>query len=166
MVKRMYKKKLILCSLVIFSIFMICLVPKKHNKLNIKEEVSYKDEIETSAIYLLDSNNYLACAKIITNEKDIEKRAVELLESLIIDSNKQDNIPSGFKAIIPSETKILSLKYNEGVIKVNFSSELLNTKKENEEAIIESIIYTLTSIDKVKYIIIYVDNDLLTKLPK
>ena len=157
---------MLICSIVIFSIFLVCLFPPKNNNINIKEELSYKENIETSTIFLMDSNNYIACTKIITKEKDIEKKARELLESLIIDSDKQDNIPSGFKAIIPNNTKILSLNYNNSTIKVNFSKELMNTKKKYEEAIIESIVYTLTSIENVKYIIIYMENEPLTKLPK
>ena len=166
MLKRMFRKKLIICSLVLFSILLVCMFPHKKDKANIKEELSYNEEIETSTIFLLDSNEYVACTKIITQEKEIEKKAKELLESLTIDSEKQDNIPSGFKAIIPNGTKVLSLKYDEGVIKVNFSKELMNTEEKYEESIIEAIVYTLTSIDNVKYVIIYMDNEILTKLPK
>ena len=166
MLKKMYKKKLLICSIVIFSIFLVCLFPHKKDNITIKEKLEYKENITTSTIFLLDSNNYLACTKIVTKEKDIEKKAIELIESLIIDSNKQDNIPNGFKAIIPSGTKILSLIYNNGVIKVNFSKELLNTKEKYEEAIIEAIVFTLTSIQDVKYVIIYIENEILTKLPK
>lgn len=146
--------------------FLLCIFPQKNKKINIKEEMNYNENIKTSPIFLLDSNNYIACTKIISKEKSIEKKAMELLESLIIDGPKQDNIPNGFKAIIPNGTKIYSLKYKDNVIKVNFSKELMNTKKDMEEHIIEAIVYTLTSINDVKYVIIYLENELLTKLPK
>ena len=68
--------------------------------------------------------------------------------------------------MLPSDTKILSLKYEEGLIKVDFSKELLNTTKEQEEKIVEAIVYTLTSINGVDKIIIYVEGDILTKLPQ
>ena len=166
MIKKIYKKKLIICSIVIFSIFLLCIFPHKNDFINIKEELSYKENIETSTIFLMDSNNYIACTKIITKEKNVEKKAFELIESLIIDSSKQDNIPNGFKAIIPNGTKILSINYNNNTIKINFSKELMNTSINYEEAIIEAIVYTLTSIHDVKYVIIYMENELLTKLPK
>ena len=166
MLKKMYRKKLLICSIVIFSMFLLCIFPQKNKKINIKEEMNYNENIKTSPIFLLDSNNYIACTKIISKEKSIEKKAMELLESLIIDGPKQDNIPNGFKAIIPNGTKIYSLKYKDNVIKVNFSKELMNTKKDMEEHIIEAIVYTLTSINDVKYVIIYLENELLTKLPK
>lgn len=167
MLKSIYKKKLVVCAVAIFTIMLIYIIPTNEEKLEIKEEINYVNkEIETSTIFLLDSNNYLASAEIITNSKTIEEKAKELLQALIIDSNKQDNIPNGFKSIIPSNTEILSLSYKEGVIKVDFSKDLMNTNIENEEKIIEAIVYTLTSINDVKQIIIYMEGEILTKLPQ
>ncbi len=167
MIKRIYIKKIIVCVIVLFAITLLYLVPSKEKHLNIKEEVEYTNEnIKTSQLFLLDSNNYLACSKIVVSNKDIVSKAKELLEALIIDGEKQDNIENGFKAIIPSSTKIRSLTYNEGLIKVDFSSDLMNTSIDQEEKIIEAIVYTLTSIDEVKKIIIYMDGEILTKLPK
>ena len=167
MLKRFYTKKFIICATVLFALFLIYLIPSDKKELNIKEEIEYVNkEIETSTIFLLDSNNYLASASIVTNGKTIEEKAKELLQALIIDGNKQNNIPNGFKAIIPSNTQIRSLSYNENVIKVDFSEELMNTKIENEEKIIEAIVYTLTSIEDVEFVIIYMNGNLLTKLPQ
>lgn len=167
MLKRIYTKKLIICAVALFAIMLIYAIPDKKEKDSIKEELSYVNkDIETSDIFLLDSNNYLASTKIITESKGKEKLAKELLEALVIDGPKQDKIPSGFKAIIPSNTIVKSLTINNGVVKVDFSSELMNTNLENEEKIIEAIVYTLTSIDDVKQVIIYMDGEILTKLPK
>ena len=167
MLKKMYTKKLIICAVALFTIMLIYVIPTNEEKLNIKEEVNYVDkEIETSTIFLLDSNNYLANTEIVINSKTIEEKAKELLQALIIDSKKQDSIPNGFKAIIPANTEILSLTYNDGIIKVDFSKDFMNTNIDNEEKIIEAIIYTLTSIDEVKQIIIYMEGEILTKLPK
>lgn len=167
MLKRFYKKKFIVCGVVIFTILLLYFIPSEKKETSIKEELNYvNSNIETSEIYLLDSNNYLASTKIVTESKKIEDKAKELLEALIIDSKKQDSIPNGFKTVIPSNTKILSLKYADNVIKVDFNSELMNTTKENEEIIIESIIYTLTSIADIKHVIIYMDGEILTTLPQ
>lgn len=168
MLKKFYLKKLLVCTIVIFTLLLIYVIPEnKEEKLKITEEVEYVNkDIDTSTIFLSDSNNYLAMTKIITKSKDIESKARELLEALIIDGTKQDNIPNGFKAIIPSNTKIRSLTYNDGVIKVDFTSELMNTNIENEEKIIEAIVYTLTSIEDVEFVIIYMDGNILTTLPQ
>ncbi|MBR6689964.1 MAG: GerMN domain-containing protein [Bacilli bacterium] len=167
MLKNFYMKKLMVCGIVIFAILLIYIIPENKEKLNITEEVEYVNtDIDTSVIFLSDSNNYLGMTKIVTNSKDIESKAKELIEALIIDGTKQDNVPNGFKAIIPSNTKIRSLTYNEGVIKVDFTSELMNTSVENEEKIIEAIVFTLTSINDVEYVIIYMEGDILTTLPQ
>lgn len=168
MLKKIYLKKLIVCSVALFAILLIYIVPKEEdNKLETNQELNYvSKDIQTSTIYLLDSNNYLANTKIVTTSKKTEALAKELTEALIIDSNKQDSIPSGFKAIIPSGTQIRSLIYNEKVIKVDFTKELMNTSAENEERIIEAITYTLTSIENVDFVIIYMEGEILTKLPQ
>ena len=167
MLKRIYTKKLIVCSIVIFAIILIYFIPSDNKKLKIKEEVEYVNEdIKTSKIFLLDSNNYLASTDIIAKGKTVEAKAKELIEALIIDGKKQDSIPNGFKAIIPSNTKIRSLVYKDNLIKLDLSKEMMNTKIDNEEKIIEAIVFTLTSIDGVDYVIIYMDGDILTTLPQ
>lgn len=168
MLKKFYLKKLLVSSVAIFTILLIYIIPANENeKLKIAEEVEYVNkDINTAVIFLNDSYNYLACSKIVINNKDTVNKAKELLEALIIDGTKQDSIPNGFKAVIPSNTKIRSLTYNDKVIKVDFSSELMNTDKENEEKIIESIVYTLTSIEDVEFVIIYMEGEILTTLPK
>ena len=166
MLKRIYLKKIIICLIALFSIFLIYAIPN-NNKLSYKEELEYVNkDIKTSPIFLLDSNNYLASTRIITEKTDTVEKAKELINALIIDSNMQDKIPNGFKSIIPSGTNILNLTYDNNVIKVDFSNDLMNTSIDNEERIIEAIVYTLTSIENVNYVIIYMDGEILTKLPQ
>jgi len=168
MLKKFYIKKLMVCGIVIFAILLIYILPEnKEEKLKITEEVEYVNtDINTSNIFLSDYNNYLGMTEIVVKNTDIESKAKELIEALIIDGAKQDSIPNGFKAIIPSNTKIRGLTFNNGVIKVDFTSELMNTIPENEEKIIEAIVFTLTSIEDVEFVIIYMEGNILTTLPQ
>lgn len=167
MLKKMFTKKLILIMAVTFSLTLVCLIPNDSSKLNAKQELKYVDkEVAKSVAYLLDSNNYLARTMVVTSNAKIEEKARELMEILIKDGKGESKIPNGFRSLISSETKINSVHYNDGLIKINFSSELLDTNIEQEEKIIEAIVYTLTSIENVDKVIIYVDGDILTKLPK
>lgn len=167
MLKKIYIKKILTCLVALFAIFLIYIIPNNEETINYKEEIEYVNkDIKTSNIFLLDSNNYLASTKIITEKTDTIEKAKELINALIIDSNMQDKIPNGFKAIIPSGTTVLNLTYDNNVIKIDFSSDLMNTNKENEERIIEAIVYTLTSIENVDYVIIYMEGEILTKLPQ
>ena len=156
MIKRMSIKKISICFIAIIAIFLFYLF-KDNNKLNKKEELEYINKEKTSTIFLMDCNNYLAKTSI---------KAKKLLISLIQGEKYTQKIPNGFKPLIPSGTKILNIEYKNQVIKVDFSTELMDTNIDNEEKIIESIVYTLTSIENVKYVIIYMNGKLLTKLPQ
>lgn len=171
MLKKMSIKKILVSTSALFALFLVYLIPKNQvNTLdNVKQEVEYVDKsVVTEEIYLLDSNNYLARTKVAISSKetDIEAKAKELIEVLIKDGIGESKIPNGFKSIIPSDTKILSIKYENNVLKLNLSKELLDVSEENEEKVIEAIVYTLTTIKEIDKIILYVDGDILTKLPK
>ena len=168
MIKQHIIKKTLVSLAVIFALLLMYLIPSNDSTLsNIKQELHYVDSnIDTETVYLLNNNNMLSRTIIAIDKKDIESKAKEMIEILIKNNKEEDKIPNGFKSLLPSNTKIMNLEYKNEVIKINFSKELLNVKKEDEEKVIESIIYTLTSIEGVEKVIIYVDNKILIKLPK
>ena len=165
MIKRISLKKISICLIAIAAIFLFYLFPT-NDKLKINEELEYIEEGNVSTIFLMDSNNYLAKTSISLDDSDITSKAKKLLTALIQGEKYTEKIPNGFKSIIPNGTKILNIEYKNEVIKVDFSSELMDTNVDNEEKIIEAIVYTLTSIDNVKYVIIYMNGKILTKLPQ
>lgn len=166
MIRKYYIKKIIICLLVIVSLYLIYLIPDK-NTLNIEEEINYVDStIMFSNIFLLDQNNNLGKTKIITKNTDTKKLALELIDALTLNSTMQDKIPSGFSSIIPDGTKVLNITIDNGIAKVNFNEYLLETNENLEEKVIEAIIYTLTELDEIDSIIIYINGEILSKLPK
>lgn len=159
-------KKFGLTTFALLILFLIYLMPSNHvyNLDNSNQKLEYVNKnIKKHDIFLLDKNNYVSLTNIEVVSTDIESLGKELLNDMI---KGNDKIPSGFVGIIPEDTDILSLSYSNNIIKVNFSKDILEIEKVFEEPMIESIIYTLTSIDQVNSIIIYVDNKILTKLPK
>lgn len=170
MLKKMSIKKIFISFTALFTLLLVYLIPtNKQDTINpVYEELEYKEEgIETSIIYLLDSYSLLGRTEVVVNSNsDITTRCKELIQVLINGGIGEDKIPSGFRSILPSDTKINSLSYEDGLVKIDFSKELLNITKELEEKMIEAIVYTLTSIEEVKNIIIYVDGDILNKLPQ
>lgn len=165
MIKRFTMKRIIMSSAVLFALLLLCLIPNK--ELKIEEKVKYieNDNLKT-VVYLLDNHNYLARTTVAITSTEIEKKARDLLNILIKNSSGESKVPNGFKSIIPSNTEIKSLELVNDIIKVNFSKELLDVNEEYEEKVIEAIVYTLTSIEGVNKVIIYVDGDVLSKLPK
>ncbi|MDD2434914.1 MAG: GerMN domain-containing protein [Bacilli bacterium] len=170
MLKRMTMKKILVSTLSLCALLLIYMVPKEEMaNINFKQKLEYiNEDILKSDIYLMDSNNYLGMASVVVSSSNtqIERRAKELMEILINDGVGENKVPNGFKSLLPSETKILSIKYEEGLIKINFSKELLDVTEQLEEKMVEAIVYTLTSIPKVDKVIIYVEGDILSRLPK
>ena len=167
MLLKMSLKKIMVTSCALLILFMIYLIPvsdSKEIKLeNDDIEYVYPNALET--IYLLDKDNYVARTNLTTCDCDILKKAENLIQGLIIEGNKSDIIPNGFRSIIPSGTKILDLSLENGNMKINFSKDILDISPDNEEKMIESIVFTLTSLDEVDNITILVEGEVLDKLP-
>lgn len=169
MLTKILKKRVILATAVLFALSLMYLLPKEklYTLDNVKEELVYvEDSVDKQVIYMLDQNNMIARTTVAIDQTEVASKAKELLEVLISNDKNENKIPSGFKGIIPSDTKINSLSYDNNLIKVDFSKDLLDVDEKYEEKMIEAITYTLTNIDGVEKIIIYVDGEILTKLPK
>ncbi|HHT38835.1 MAG TPA: GerMN domain-containing protein [Mollicutes bacterium] len=167
MIKNSAFKRIALASVILLLLLLFSIFPKEQNyELNLKQEVEYVSNNQTSEIYLLDANNFIGRATVVLNGKKTTDKIREMLEIMIIDGKKESLVPNGFRALIPSDTKIISVEFADGTAKINFSKSLLDVNKEMEEKIIEAITYSLTSIDDVKGVIIYIDGQILTKLPQ
>ncbi len=167
MLKNITMKRLAIATILLFVCFLFVLFPNSEDAINIKgESVEYTNSNPTHEIFMVNKDNYVARTNVLLNENDTEKKVREILEYLIIGGKKESNIPNGFRSIIPSGTEIKDIKITDGLLKINFSKEILDISEELEEKMLESIVYSLTSIDGIKGILIYVEDDLLTVLPK
>ncbi len=156
MLKNILKKRLIISFITILTILIIYLIP---NKKYYVENYIYKNNFNN--IYLLN-NNYLVRASSISNYSEPTNKIKEIIKSLTInDINNSDNL----KPIIPKNTKLLDFSLKDNLLKINFSKELLNIDENNEEKMIESIIYSLTELKEIKNIMIFVEGNSLINLP-
>lgn len=166
MLKKISLRKIGLTTAALFALTLIYLLPNNDQKLDVNSELEYVDNsVITSPIFLMDKNSYVALTEVAVSTDDTLEKVRELLNILTI-GGTDSKIPSGFSAVIPPDTTINSINLDEGILKVDFSEELLDVDKEHEEKLIETIVYTLTSIDGISKVIIYIDGDILTKLPK
>lgn len=170
MLKKIITKKILVTTIALVALLLLYLIPKTTKfQEQLPQELEYVEmKVNTNIVYLLDSYNFLGRTEVVTNtsNRTIETKVKELMEILIKGGTLQDKIPSGFNSILPSDTKILSLKYEDNLLKINLSKELLDVSEELEEKMIEAIVYTLTSIEEIHNIILYVEGDVLTQLPK
>ena len=146
------------------------MIPKEEIKQleNVPENIEYvESQVEEQTVFLLNQDNLLGRTQVVASETaDPLSKVKEALLTLIQEGPNESRVPNGFKAIIPSDTKINSIDLQDGILKVDFSKELLDVNEEMEEKVVEAIVYTATSIKDVKSVIIFVDGDVLTKLPK
>ena len=162
MFKRFALKKFIIISLSFLVLLIIYLFPETDN-YHINTTLTYI-EPKTMPIYLVDNENFVSRFEIIMKSENTLDQIDEIIENLTEDT-KTTFVPNNFKKIIPKNTKILSKELESNLLKINFSKELLNVNKENEEKIFEKIIYSLTEIKDIKRIMIFVEGVNLSKLP-
>lgn len=169
MLKKMSVRKLMVATLTLFILMVLYLMPDSviDKSLDIEHNnIEYVYSNSLDVIFLLDSNDYVARTKINSvDTDDVSKKASDLVEGLIIGGAKSNIIPNGFRSIIPSGTSILNLNLEDKILTIDFSSEFLDINEKFEEKMIESLVYTLTSIDGIDKIIIKVEGEKLTKLP-
>ena len=133
MLKRKMIRKIIVATSALFALFLIYIIPNEDNESNLQidQNLEYLDlDVATNSIYLLDNYSYLGKTEVVVNSKTTEDKIKELVEVLISGGNGENKIPNGFKSLLPSETKILSVKYDNKLVKIDFSKDILEINKE------------------------------------
>ena len=156
MIKLFSIRKILIASLLLLVALILYSYPEE------LDDNVIENKYDSIHIYLIDSNNYVAMTSIISKENDFEYKLKTIIDGLTIGSN---NIPKGFSSIIPRDTKLIDYSLNEGLLKVNFSKEFLNVGVEDEDRMIQSIVYSLTTLDDVDKVMIFVEGSILDKLP-
>ena len=152
MLKRFSLNRILRMTLFLFVFFLLCLYPRRNNYELKTSTVSGKNFHD---IYLVDPNNYVSKTTIAVSSIEKEKLAKDLITSLIVDSKNSSKLPEGFKAIIPKGTKIQKIRIDNKYLTISFNKNILKTN--NKDKMLECIIYTLTSINDIRYIKILVD---------
>ena len=152
--------------LILFLLLLLFPVSKKYS-LDDEKVADTSYSVKENEVYLLDKNDYVSRYKIKAKyQNDNLKYAKYLLEMLIIDGKYQNDIPNGFKAVLPSNTIINDVKIKDDSIIIDFSSEFLELSEKYEEKAIELITYNLTTIDKISNVYVNINGKELNYLPK
>ena len=164
MLKRFALKKLIIISLSLLILVIIYFFPES-DRNQIITTTTYTTP-ETMPIYLIDNtNNLVARFEIIKNSEETLDIVEEVINNLTVNKNNNDYIPNNFKKIIPQNTKLLDKELENNLLKINFSKEFFNISEENEEKLLESLIYSLTEIKGIDKIMIFIEGENLKSLP-
>lgn len=156
------KRKLIISFLTLFVLTIVYLFPSEESP---KKNIIYKD-VNYTNVYLLNKD-LLVETSIVSKatSNDIISNIKDILSSLTVNSEKSKYLDNNFKALIPEGTRILDVSLDKGLLKINFSKEILNIDASLEEKMIESIIYSLMKLDGIEKIMIFVEGEKLDSLP-
>lgn len=156
MIKIFSIRKILIASLLLLVALILYSYPKELDN-NVIEE-----KYDSINIYLIDSNNYVAMTSIVSKKDDFDYKLRTIIDGLTIGSS---NIPKGFSSIIPRDTKLIDYSIDKGLLKINFSKHILDVSIEDEDRMIQSIIYSLTTLEEVDKVMIFVEGEILDKLP-
>ena len=171
MIKKSIMRKAKIMVLISLLMLLVTMVPLQQNASPVflqNHELEYiKSSNITNHVFLINQHGYAARTEIVITNQQLspEHSVTSLIETLVIKGKYENRIPTGFHPIIPEDTMVRSVKIDKNVAKINFSKELLEISKKDEEQMIEAIIYTATSVEGIDYIIIYVEGEILNELP-
>ena len=165
MLKKKAFRRIFFTTIIFFIVFVLLSIKKLEEPTNIYESNNYKtDYIEN--IWTLNDDNYVSKTSIYVNkELNVLEKVKVLIETLIEENNNNSLLPTYFNPILPRNTKILEVVLDNDLIKINFSKEFKNATEEQCEKMIEAIVYTLTDINGINGVEIYVNNELLKYIP-
>ena len=158
MIRRITFKKICLTSLLLLVAFLLYNYPEGLDK-HIDSEFNNK----CNNIYLIDDNNLVAMTSIYTINDELDKQIKDTIDNLTIGLKK--DLPNNLKPVIPLNTKLLSFGVQDKLLKINFSKEFNSINEEQEEQMIEALTYSLTELNGIDKIMIFVENKQLTSLP-
>ena len=159
MLKKSSFRRIAMATLILLLILLVYFFPVKYTY---KENISYITSPKIP-IYLIDKNNYTARTSIAKNTENQDELIKLLINSLTIGSIESSYIPIDFKAIIPENTKLLNYTIENKILTLNFNKNFLNIAKENENKLLEVLVYTLIEFKNIEKITILIENNPLTK---
>lgn len=160
MIKKYTINKICVTSVSLFLLLMFYLVPSTpESEVKIDKSIGDKKEV---VVYLMDKDYYLGRMIEYASYDNIVDLVNKKLDILI---NGSDELNS-FSPIIPKNTKVNSIKVDKNNVYIDFSKDILNVSKYNEELMIESIIYTITDINGIDNIYLSINKEPLKTLPK
>lgn len=165
MLRRMLYKKIMVATSILLVILMLYLIPSNKDEIEIEQKLEYVYPNEVDTIYLLDNYDKVSRTMISVNKQNEISKAIDLLDGLTINGKKQDKLPNGFRGLLPVGTRVLDISLHDKILKIDFSKEFNNIKMGYEEKLIEALVYTLTDIDGVDKIEIFIEGVKLKELP-
>ena len=163
MIRECVKRKFIITSFTLI-VFLLTLSFPKTEKIISSPTISYYQD-NKFPIYLLNKEDFVVRTSLAIRSNDSLDIAKEIIETLTLHSPKSAYIPSLFEPVLPKGTKVLSIDIQDNILKINFNNTFFNIPEDNQEQVLESLIYSLTEIESISGIMLFVESELFTHFP-
>ena len=148
MLRKKAIRKILITSILIYTILTIYTIPKITNKKNVIQttlEINDISNINTDTIYLVNNKNFLVKKDIFIDSNQLKDKIEIIIDNLKIKTNNNE-----LKGYIPNTTKLLSYKLEDDHLILNFSKDIKNIS--NEKQLITGITYSLLELDNINYV--------------
>ena len=164
MIRKSAFRRIAIASLALCILLISYFFPEANQtESHYQSEINYQN-YQTTPLYLTHENGFVARVSLsLTKETETINQAKERIELLTIQGKMQDYIPEKFYAVIPAKTKLLSVDTQDNVLKLNFSKDILAIPSEKEVSMLEAITYTLTELESIDGVMIFVEGEIITK---
>lgn len=160
-----YNKIFRTTGMLLLLLLLLLFPASREYSLEDEKVVKASSTVKQNEVFLIDKDGYVARTLMSITGKTNEDYAKKLIELLIIGGKYEENLPNGFKGILPSDTKINSLNINNDTITIDLSEDFLELNDTSINLAIEALTYNLTTIDGITYLYINVNGNRLTNLP-
>ena len=165
MLKKSALRRIMVSSIALIIVSVLYFFSNEEEFAKIKQDVEYVS-VHEAPIYLINPEEYVVRTNIATTSEDTLTLVREMIDALTEGSAKEEYISEHFSTVIPKGTTIIDLSLENGLLKIDFSKDILNVSKDREEKLIESLVYTLTEIEGIDEIMIFVEGEKLDVLPQ
>ena len=132
MIKIFTFRRITIVSLLLLLAIILYSYPEEIN-----ENVVQDNTCDTINIYLVNPNDYVVMSSI-KSPIDFDSKIIAIFESLKFGNDS-------LRGVFPKDIKLLDYSLEQGLLKLNFNESFYNVSLEDEELMIESLIYSFTA---------------------
>ena len=163
MLKNCAKRKLIVTSFTLIVFLITLTFPKTEEKIK-DITISYMSGTPRP-IYVINQSNLVAMVNVNVKNNETLEMTKEIINLLTIGSDKSEYLPNVFRPILPADTKIENISLDGSTLKISFNEAFLNMPEDTLRKAIECLVYSLTEIDGIDGVLIYIGDNLLNNIP-
>ncbi len=154
MLKKKAFRKIFITTFTVFVLLTFYLIPSNDKK---NDYIYRYTEHKTVKTFLMNKNNQLTMVDVTTFSRDDASVIKEIIKNLTMTDDF--TVLDGFTRLIPEDVILKDVSIDENVASVLFSKKFYDINPNILENVIESISYSILSLNNINGVSIYVENE-------